>query len=100
MLNNACFSNDFLTFSHYNTIKNNENIKATLVVGNKNIANFLNGSNLSNNNLNLNILGILNDDDDGKNDFQIDRKCLEKLLPPSECRHLRSRWGSVDHKRS
>ena len=27
MLNNACFPNDFLTFSHYNTIKNNENIK-------------------------------------------------------------------------
>jgi len=53
------------------TRKNNENIKATLVVGNKNIANFLNGSNLSNNNLNLNILGILNDDDDGKNGYKL-----------------------------
>jgi putative colanic acid biosynthesis UDP-glucose lipid carrier transferase len=54
-----------------NTRKNNENIKITLVVGNKNIANFLNGSNLSNNNLNLNIIGILNDDDDGKNGFKL-----------------------------
>ena len=53
------------------TRKNNENIKATLVVGNKNIANFLNGSNLSNNNLNLNIVGILNDDDDGKNGYKL-----------------------------
>ena len=53
------------------TRKNNENIKATLVVGNKNIANFLNGSNLSNNNLNLNIIGILNDDDDGKNGYKL-----------------------------
>ena len=52
---------------HAKTRKNNENIKATLVVGNKNIANFLNGSNLSNNNLNLNIIGILNDDDGGRN---------------------------------
>ena len=56
---------------HAKTRKNNENIKATLVVGNKNIANFLNGSNLSNNNLNLNILGILNDDDDGKNGYKL-----------------------------
>jgi putative colanic acid biosynthesis UDP-glucose lipid carrier transferase len=53
------------------TRKNNENIKSTLVVGNKNIANFLNGSNLSNNNLNLNIVGILNDDDDGKNGYKL-----------------------------
>ena len=56
---------------HAKTRKNNENIKATLVVGNKNIANFLNGSNLSNNNLNLNIVGILNDDDDGKNGYKL-----------------------------
>lgn len=53
------------------TRKNNENIKATLVVGNKNIANFLNGTNLSNNNLNLNIIGILNDNDDGKNGYKL-----------------------------
>ncbi len=53
------------------TRKNNENIKATLIVGNKNISNFLNGSNLSNNNLNLNIVGILNDDDDGKNGYKL-----------------------------
>ena len=53
------------------TRKNNENIKSTLVVGNKNIANFLNGSNLSNNNLNLNIVGILNDDDNGKNRYNL-----------------------------
>ena len=53
------------------TRKNNENIKSTLVVGNKNIANFLNGSHLSNNNLNLNIVGILNDDDDGKNGYKL-----------------------------
>lgn len=53
------------------TRKNNENIKSTLIVGNKNIANFLNGSNLSNNNLNLNIVGILNDDDDGKNGYKL-----------------------------
>ena len=54
-----------------NTRKNNENIKITLVVGNKNISNFLSGSNLSNNNLNLNIVGILNDDDDGKNGYKL-----------------------------
>jgi putative colanic acid biosynthesis UDP-glucose lipid carrier transferase len=53
------------------TRKNNKNIKSTLVVGNKNISNFLNGSNLSNNNLNLNIIGILNDDDDGKNGYKL-----------------------------
>lgn len=53
------------------TRKNNENIKSTLVVGNKNIGNFLNGSNLSNNNLNLNIVGVLNDNDDGKNGYKL-----------------------------
>ena len=53
------------------TRRNNENIKSTLVVGNKNIANFLNGSNLSNNNLNLNIVGILNDDDNDKNSYKL-----------------------------
>ncbi len=53
------------------TRRNNENIKATLVVGNKNIGNFLNGSNLSNNNLNLNIIGVLNDDDDRKNGYKL-----------------------------
>lgn len=48
-----------------------ENIKATLLIGNKNIANFLNGSNLSNNNINLNIIGVLNDDDSGKNGYKL-----------------------------
>jgi putative colanic acid biosynthesis UDP-glucose lipid carrier transferase len=56
---------------HYKTRLNKENVKATLVIGNKNIANFLNGSNLSNNNINLNIIGILNDDDNGKNGYKL-----------------------------
>jgi FlaA1/EpsC-like NDP-sugar epimerase len=43
---------------HSKTRLSKENVKATLVIGNKNIANFLNGSNLSNNNINLNIIGI------------------------------------------
>lgn len=50
---------------------NNERIKNTLIVGNKNISNFLNGTNLSNNNINLNIVGVLNDDDDGKNGYKL-----------------------------
>lgn len=48
-----------------------ENIKATLLIGNKNIAYFLNGTNLSNNNINLNIIGVLNDDDTGKNGYKL-----------------------------
>ncbi len=70
------------------TRKNNENIKSTLVVGNKNIANFLNGSSLSNNNLNLNIVGILNDDDDGKNGY--------KLLGPIQLIHQILKEQSID----
>lgn len=41
--------------------RNNNHVKNTLIVGNKNISNFLNGTNLSNNNINLNIIGVLND---------------------------------------
>ncbi len=61
----------FFRVVYAKTRKNNENIKTTLVVGNKNIGNFLNGSNLSNNNLNLNIVGVLNDNDDGKNGYKL-----------------------------
>ena len=51
--------------------QNKENIKNTLIVGNKNISHFLNGTNLSNNNINLNIIGVLNDDDNGKNGYHV-----------------------------
>jgi len=50
---------------------NNQNVKNTLIVGDKNIHNFINGSNLSNNNLNLNIIGFLNDNDNGKNTYNL-----------------------------
>lgn len=74
----AIASFGFITFQKYlfrvfyaKTRQNNENFKNTLIVGNKNISNFLNGSNLSNNNINLNIIGILNDDDNGKNGYKL-----------------------------
>ena len=51
--------------------QNKENIKNTLIVGNKNISHFLNGTSLSNNNINLNIIGVLNDDDNGKNGYHV-----------------------------
>ncbi len=51
--------------------QNKENIKNTLIVGNKNISHFLNGTNLSNNNINLNIIGVLNDDDNGRNGYHV-----------------------------
>ena len=60
----------FRVFNAKNRSKN-ENVKNTLIVGNKNIQNFINGSNLSNNNLNLNIIGVLNDNDSGKNSYNL-----------------------------
>ncbi len=51
--------------------RNNNHVKNTLIVGNKNISNFLNGTNLSNNNINLNIIGVLNDNDNGKNGYKL-----------------------------
>ena len=60
----------FRVFNAKTRLKN-ENIKNTIIVGNKNISNFINGSNLSNNNINLNIIGVLNDDDNGKNGYKL-----------------------------
>ncbi len=61
---------------------NKENVKNTIIVGNKNINNFLNGSNLSNNNINLNIIGVLNDDDNGKSGYNLlgSISTLEEIL--------------------
>ncbi len=50
---------------------NNDSVKNTLIVGNKNISNILNGTSLSNNNINLHIIGVLNDNDDGKNGYKL-----------------------------
>ena len=61
----------FYRIYYANSRFKNKNVKNTLIVGNKNISNFLNGTNLSNNNLNLNIIGVINDDDTGKNSYNV-----------------------------